>query len=102
MSDRWQVVSSGNFADKALWKFLGDDGWAALPLRLQEPTTSALPPPDDQREGRSRHTGKVTTKPLRPPSMTSQRASPPWRRAICRTSAKPNPVPVVLPAAVGR
>ena len=45
-------------------------------------------------EYRGRQSGKVTTKQLRPASITSQRASPPWRRAIRRTSAKPNPVPV--------
>jgi hypothetical protein len=34
MTDRWQIVPSGDFAEKALWKFLGDDRWAALRLRL--------------------------------------------------------------------
>ena len=35
------------------------------------------------------------TKLLRPSAIGSQRASPPWRRAICRTRARPRPVPVL-------
>jgi hypothetical protein len=34
VTDWWQIVPSGDFAEKALWKFLGDDRWAALRLRL--------------------------------------------------------------------
>src|SRR5882724_4637138 len=50
----------------------------------------------------SLHAGKLTMKQLRPSSITPQRASPPWRRAICRTKAKPSPVPPRSRASVGR
>jgi len=44
--------------------------------------------------------GNHTSKQLPPPSRGSARASPPWRRAICRTSERPSPAPPadVLPA----
>jgi GNAT superfamily N-acetyltransferase len=46
-------------------------------------------------EGRSAST---TTKQLPPPLRSSQRASPPWRRAIERTRASPSPAPVASAA----
>jgi hypothetical protein len=42
------------------------------------------------------------TKQLPPPSRGSQRTRPPWRSAICRTSARPRPTPPAFSAWPGR
>jgi hypothetical protein len=75
--------------------------YASYLEKLRGPALSSHSSPKAEYVLGIRHAGKVTTKRLRPSSVASQRASPPWRRAICCTNVRPNPVPTDLLATFG-
>jgi hypothetical protein len=54
------------------------------------------------RHARAEAVGSTSVKTLPPPSRGSQRTPPPWRSAICRTSASPRPTPPAFSACPGR
>ncbi len=69
-------------------------GLALQPLRRTRARPREWPAASlHRRYGRRRLAGKLTSKQLPPPSRGRQCTSPPWRRAIWRTSARPKPTP---------